>query len=181
MDRLYRADLELHDRPTDGFEEGSIDDTVFRDAMRRVVTAVHIVTSDGLEGRAGLTASAVASVSDRPPTVLVCLNGESQSAARLIANGVFCINTLGAGDEEIAATFAGLTELPPHRRFERGRWERLSTGSPVLATSLACFDCRLTDVRRVATHDVILGEVLAVRCGRNAPALAYFDRSYRTL
>jgi flavin reductase (DIM6/NTAB) family NADH-FMN oxidoreductase RutF len=99
----------------------------------------------------------------------------------LIENGVFCINTLGAGDEEIAATFAGRTDLPHHRRFERGLWESLATGSPALSTSLAAFDCRLVDVRRVATHDVILGEVLAVRCGRDAPALAYFDRTYRTL
>lgn len=179
MNRLHKADLDH--RPRDPVRTVSVDDTIFRDAMRRVVTAVHVVTSDGLEGRAGLTASAVVSVSDRPPTVLVCLNGESQSAARLIANGVFCINTLAAGDEEIAATFAGRTDLPQHRRFERGRWERLATGSPVLATSLACFDCRLTDVRRVATHDVILGEVLAVRCGREAPPLAYFDRAYRIL
>ena len=180
MNRLNRA-LALDDRVAEGSPGRPLDEAVFRDAMRLVVTAVHVVTSDGPEGRAGLTASAVVSVSDRPPTVLVCVNGESRSAARLIANGVFCINTLGAGDEEIAATFAGRTDLPHHRRFERGLWERLSTGAPALASSLASFDCRLTDVRRVATHDVILGEVLAVRCGRDAPALAYFDRSYRTL
>ena len=153
-------------------------DTEFRDAMRRVITAVHIITSDGPQGRAGLTASAVASVSDQPPTVLVCLNGSSTSAARLIGNGVFCINTLGAGDEEIAATFAGRTDLPQHRRFERGTWLSLASGSPVLASSIAVFDCRLTDVRRVATHDVVLGEVLAVRCVPGSGALAYLDRGY---
>ena len=160
-------------------EEGQGSDAEFRDAMRRVVTAVHVITSDGPQGRAGLTASAVASVSDQPPTVLVCLNGSSTSAARLIGNGVFCINTLGAGDEEIAATFAGRTELPQHRRFERGTWLTLATGSPMLASSIAAFDCRLTDVRRVATHDVVLGEVLAVRCAAGTGALAYLDRGYR--
>ena len=180
MNRLHRAADPLGPLASD-IDSASIDDNVFRDAMRRVVTAVHVVTSDGPKGRAGLTANAVASVSDRPPTVLVCLNGESRSAARLIGNGVFCINTLGAGDEEIAATFAGRTDLPHHRRFERGHWERLSTGCPALATSLVSFDCRLTDIRRVATHDVILGEVLAVRMGRDAAALAYLDRSYRTV
>ena len=159
----------------------AVDDIAFRDAMRRVVTAVHVITSDGPEGRAGLTASAVASVSDHPPTVLVCLNGSSSSAARLIGNGVFCINTLGQGDEEIAATFAGRTDLPQHRRFERGTWLRLATGSPLLASAIAAFDCRLIDVRRVATHDVVVGEVLAVHCAREAAALAYLDRAYKAV
>ena len=181
MDRSHCATFELTGDPSRPFGAGRVDDVAFRDAMRRVVTAVHVVTSDGAHGRAGLTASAVASVSDQPPTVLVCLNGQSKSAARLIANGVFCINTLGEGDEEIAATFAGRTDLPHHRRFERGAWSRLATGAPLLASSLVAFDCRLTDVRRIATHDIILGEVLAVRAGRDAAPLAYFDRDYRVL
>ena len=159
----------------------SIDSDEFRDAMSRVVTAVHVITSDGPEGRAGLTASAVASVSDQPPTVLACLNGSSRSAARLIGNGVFCINTLGDGDQEIAAVFAGRTELTQQRRFERGTWLHLATGSPLLASAIAAFDCRLVDIRRVATHDVVVGEVLAVRYARDAAALAYLDRGYRTV
>lgn len=165
--------------PTDGDAVRIETAAAFRDAMSRVVTAVHVVTSDGPAGRAGLTASAMASVSDSPPTVLVCLNGASRSAARLIANGVFCINTLGADDEEIAATFAGRADLPPHRRFERGQWGGLVTGSPALGTALACFDCRIAELRRVATHDILIGEVLSVRRGLDGGALAYVDRGYR--
>ncbi|HEX4765643.1 MAG TPA: flavin reductase [Lichenihabitans sp.] len=182
----HSAALALRDEPMEAMTRigyaGSPDTgTAFRDAMRRVVTAVHVVTSDGAHGRAGMTASAVTSVSDRPPTVLVCLNGSSASAARLIKNGVFCINTLGPGDEEIAATFAGRTELPQHRRFERGRWGTLVTGAPMLETAIAGFDCRLTDVRRIATHDVLIGEVLAVFGSGDGTALAYLDRTYRTV
>lgn len=157
---------------------GEVSDVAFRNAMRRVISAVHVITSDGAEGRAGLTASAVVSVSDRPPTILVCLNGSSSSGARLVANGVFCVNTLSPEDEAIAATFSGRTELPQHRRFERGQWDSLATGSPTLASAVAIFDCRLTDVRRVATHDVVLGEVLAVRHREDAGGLAYLDGRY---
>ena len=45
----------------------------FREAMAQVASAAHIVTTLGAGGRAGLTATAVASVSDAPPTVLVCI------------------------------------------------------------------------------------------------------------
>lgn len=55
----------------------------FRDAMAQVGAAVNIITTDGPAGRAGFTASAVCSVTDEPPTLLVCLN-RSASVLSLI-------------------------------------------------------------------------------------------------
>ncbi len=49
------------------------DKASFRDAMAHVGAAVNIITTDGPAGRAGFTASAVCSVTDTPPTLLVCL------------------------------------------------------------------------------------------------------------
>jgi hypothetical protein len=43
----------------------------YREAMARLGVAVSIVTTDGPAGRAGFTASAVCSVTDEPPTLLV--------------------------------------------------------------------------------------------------------------
>ncbi len=45
----------------------------FREGMSRLGAAVNIITTDGPAGRAGFTASAVCSVTDSPPTLLVCL------------------------------------------------------------------------------------------------------------
>jgi flavin reductase len=45
----------------------------YRDAMACLGAAVSIVTTDGAAGRAGFSASAVCSVTDDPPTLLVCL------------------------------------------------------------------------------------------------------------
>jgi hypothetical protein len=47
---------------------------LFRDGMARLAAQVHIVTSDGPAGRAGVTATAICPVTDKPPTLLVCLN-----------------------------------------------------------------------------------------------------------
>jgi flavin reductase len=65
----------------------------FREAMSRLGAAVHVITTDGQAGMTGFTATAVSSVSDQPPTLLVCLNRRSTSAPVLSHNGVFCVNT----------------------------------------------------------------------------------------
>ena len=52
----------------------------YREAMARFGAAVSVVTTDGPAGRYGFTASAVCSVTDDPPTLLVCMNRGSKSA-----------------------------------------------------------------------------------------------------
>ncbi len=59
----------------------------FRDAMSRLGAAVNIVTTDGPAGMAGFTASAVCSVTDSPPTLLVCLNRNASVWPVFQANG----------------------------------------------------------------------------------------------
>ena len=53
----------------------------FRDAMARLGAAVNIITTGGPAGRGGFTASAVCSVTDDPPTLLVCMNRNATAAA----------------------------------------------------------------------------------------------------
>ncbi len=58
----------------------------YRDAMACLGAAVNIVTTDGRAGRAGFTASAVCSVTDNPPTLLVCMNRGSSAYASVRDN-----------------------------------------------------------------------------------------------
>ena len=74
-----------------------IEPPAFREAMSRLGVAVHVVTSAGPAGKAGFTATAVCPVSDQPAMLLVCLNRRNNSAPLFSQNGVFCVNTLGAG------------------------------------------------------------------------------------
>jgi flavin reductase len=94
----------------------------FREAMSRIGAAVHVVTTDGALGRAGATMTAVTSVSDAPPTLLVCINRTGRLAAVLRGNGVFCVNTLVAGQEGLADVFAGRGGLDHEARFGHGGW-----------------------------------------------------------
>src|SRR5579872_196381 len=85
----------------------TVDATAFREAMSRLGAAVHVITTAGPAGKTGSTATAVCSVSDAPPTLLVCLSRRSQSSPAVLHNGVFCINTLGRDGAAIADLFAG--------------------------------------------------------------------------
>src|SRR5262247_1184979 len=151
----------------------------FREAMSRLGAAVHVVTTAGPGGKTGATATAVCSVSDAPPTLLMCLNRRSQTNPAVVENGVFCVSTLGDGGAEIADIFAGRTGITGGDRFVRGDWLTLSTGSPVLASAVIAFDCRIVEVRSVGSHNVFFGAVETVRLGPNGPALVYHDRAYK--
>ncbi|WP_114945117.1 flavin reductase family protein [Microvirga calopogonii] len=164
-----------------GTGAASPDAVLFREGMSRVAAAVHVVTTDGAAGRAGFTATAVTTVTDSPPSLLVCVNTASRSAQALLANKVFCVNTLGAEDQALADIFAGRTGLQGQERFARGEWEKLDTGSPALTTSLVSFDCRITEARIVATHHVIIGEIVRIRLGERKPTLVYQGRHYQKL
>ena len=162
-------------------EASSLDTALFREGMSRVAAAVHVITTDGPAGCAGFTATAVTPVTDDPASLLVCVNTSGRSATALLSNGVFCVSTLGMDDTALADTFAGRKGLDGQDRFAVGEWDRLVTGSPCLATSLVAFDCKLSDSRVVATHHVIIGEILAIRLGEVRPPLVYHGRLYHSL
>ncbi|GLS42797.1 flavin reductase [Methylobacterium brachythecii] len=151
----------------------------YRDAMALLASAVHLVTTDGPGGRAGFTASAVCSVSDTPPTLLVCLNRSSSAFAAFSGNTSLCVNTLTAAQRTVADAFGGRT--PMAERFAAARWTAGSTGAPVLAGALVSFDCRIVSRTSVATHDVLFCEVIALADRAPNDALVYASRRYYTV
>ena len=156
----------------------SVEPLVFREAMSRLGAAVHLVTTAGLAGKTGFTATAVCPVSDAPAMLLVCLNRRSVSAPLLAQNGVFCVNTLGAAEEKLADLFAGRNGQR-HERFSASEWITLKTGAPVLASAVVSFDCRTIETKAMASHNVVFGAVEAVRMGQSGPALVYHERGYK--
>ncbi len=152
----------------------------FREAMSRVAGAVHVIATDGKAGRGGMTATAVTSVSDSPPSLLVCINATSRTAKILKENGAFSVNTLAAGHVEIARHFSR-SGLSMEERFGRGNWERGLGGAPLLVGALANFALKVADLRQVGSHFVVIGEVLSARAGADDEPLVYHRRDYRIL
>jgi flavin reductase len=151
----------------------------FRDAMARLGAAVNVVTSDGSAGRAGFTASAVCSVTDDPPTLLVCLNRSSRNNALFKANGVLCVNTLGSQHQALSDAFGGKGGLDATGRFALASWSSLVTGAPVLEhAAVVAFDCRITEVLEKGSHSVLFAEIAAIRHGAAGGALIWYGRDY---
>lgn len=151
----------------------------FRDAMARLGAAVNIITTDGPAGRAGFTASAVCSVTDSPPTLLVCLNRAASVHPVFLANQQLCVNTLAADQEALSTLFGGKT--PMAARFAAAEWQTLESGSPVLAGAVASVDCRISQVVSVGSHDILFCEALAICCNTEGHGLIYADRRYHAL
>lgn len=148
----------------------------YRDAMARVAAAVSVVTTDGPAGRAGFTATAVCSVTDTPPTLLVCVKRDSSVGEAFQANGALCVNTLAPEHETLSTLFGGRT--PVDERFAAADWTTAATGAPVLRGALVAFDCRVTRTVDVGTHSVLFCEVLSVGGGDPSEGLIYVGRRY---
>jgi flavin reductase (DIM6/NTAB) family NADH-FMN oxidoreductase RutF len=151
----------------------------FREAMSQLGAAVHVVTTAGPAGIAGFTATAVCSVSDQPATLLICVNRRSQVTPILDTNRVLCVNTLRAGNDSLADVFAGRSKCTMDERFNSGSWSEAATGAPVLTDAVVACDCRVIEIKSVATHNVVFAGVVAVRLGRPGAALVYHERAYK--
>lgn len=158
-----------------------MDKQAFRDAMARLGAAVNVVTTDGPAGRYGFTASAVCSVTDEPPMLLVCVNRSNNSYAATKDNGVLCVNVLTHAQQALSPVFAGLTDVPQPRRFSYGSWTSIVTGAPALIGAAVSFDCRVTKAVPAGTHDVLFCEVEDLRTGSDHEGLIYFGRSYHRI
>jgi cob(II)yrinic acid a,c-diamide reductase len=161
-------------------KKNQIEPQAYRDAMAQFAGAVHVATTDGAAGKRGATIIAACSVSDSPPTVLVCLNRLNPKNECFAVNGNFALQTLSADQRMVAEAFSGATNQPPEERFAHGTWDTIATGAPTLTGALAVFDCEIMDTKDLATHRVLFGRVRGLRIGEGRP-LIYHDRAYHEL
>ena len=153
-----------------------------RYGMRHFAVGVTIITARDGDAKAGLTATAVCSVTADPPRLVVFVNKNVVASEVILKSGALCVNVLAGDQEEVAKAFAGMIkEVHGDARFQYGAWRELVTGSPSLDGSLANFDCRVIKVFDESTHNAFLCEVLST-CERNdGEALIYLNGAFRQI
>lgn len=150
----------------------------FIHAMGQAVTGVTIVTTSGGAGRAGVTVSAVSSVTADPPVLLACIHRNSPACAAVRRNHIFCVNVLKDSQSAVADVFAGrLPRDALESKFDCTLWGTLVTGAPAMREALAVFDCRLQTSQVVGSHEVFFGVVVGTRTSDGVPLL-YARRAY---
>ncbi|KOQ99408.1 flavin reductase [Pluralibacter gergoviae] len=154
--------------------------TEFRNAMAQLGSAVSVITTDGPAGKFGFTASAVCSVTDTPPTLLVCMNRNSYAHGHFCDNGVLCVNVLCGDHQQLSGVFAN-AGLRSEERFAHASWQVMSTGAPALISAAASLDCRIVDCHEVGSHSVFYCRVEAIRVSGQPRGLVWFNRRYHCL
>ena len=150
----------------------------YRNLMRHQAGAVALIATGSHGGRTGLAATAVCSLTDSPPTLLICVN-KTASAHDLIAEtGSFSVNLLCPNHKDLVGVFSGKTGLKGEDRFDDAIWSTLSTGAPVLKDALASFDCEVVDTKVVSTHTIYLGGVRNGAARDDLDPLVYFRSGF---
>jgi flavin reductase (DIM6/NTAB) family NADH-FMN oxidoreductase RutF len=155
----------------------------FRQGMRRLGGAVNIVTASDGDVWAGLTATAVTSLSAEPPRLLACINRQGITYDIVSRGRTLAVNVLGCRHQPLAMRFAGLSGEPENERFGDGDWVQGVTGAPLLADALVGFDCRVESILDAGSHAIVIGNIVAVRRGSGEAddPLCYIDGQWATL
>lgn len=161
--------------------EVEISTHMFRDGMARLGASVNVITSSGASGRLGFTATSVCSLSDNPPSLIVCMNRSSTQNALFKENGILCVNVLAPEHRDLSAAFAGVGRLDSASRFAKGVWSTLKTGAPVLEGAVAAFDCTIRDSIEASTHTILICDVVGLTMADISSSLIYFMREYHRL
>jgi flavin reductase (DIM6/NTAB) family NADH-FMN oxidoreductase RutF len=150
----------------------------FIQGMRQLAAGVTLITTAHQGRRAGLTATAVCSVSAEPPQLLACINHRAETHEVVAKSGAFAVNVLASDQQHLAEIFAGTAGVYGDRRFEQAVWTVLASGAPVLRACRASFDCRVAEIVPTATHSIFIGRVVAIHLEPNREPLVYVEGDY---
>lgn len=159
----------------------AVDGETFRKVMRRPASTVTLIASRWGEDQAGITATAVCSLSDSPPSILVCINKNSYILDVIRKSNAFSVNFLLSEQSDVAEIFAGKTPLKGKERFLDEHWKMSEMGVPVLTSCLFSLDCTVDTISYKYSHSIIIGDIKMIHHDDHISPLMYSDGSFRSL
>jgi flavin reductase (DIM6/NTAB) family NADH-FMN oxidoreductase RutF len=135
-----------------------IDQARFRKVLGHFPTGVTVVTGFDGDEPSGLTIGSFTSVSLDPPLVGFLPAKDSDSWPGMAPFGEFCVNVLGAEQEELCWRFARIGG----GRFAGVGWHAAPSGAPILDGAIAWIDCTMESVFEMGDHWFVLGRVIAL-------------------
>ncbi len=142
--------------------EPSIDSRHFRDVLGHFPTGVTVVTGLDAGGHPhGITIGSFVSVSLDPPLVGFLPGKQSRSWPAIAEGGSFCVNILGAGQDELCWRFAK-EPGDGESKFDGVDWTPTGSGSPILPGVIGWIDCTIETSVEAGDHLFVEGRVQAM-------------------
>jgi flavin reductase (DIM6/NTAB) family NADH-FMN oxidoreductase RutF len=129
---------------------------VFRNTMQYLCGAVTVISAEHEGHDFGMTATAICSVSDTPPTVMVCVNKTASIHQPLSEMGQFTISILNGSDIEVALQFSSKDE---NKRRERLKHFTGAKGRRHISGAVAVLYCNIVREVDCGTHTALFAEV----------------------
>jgi flavin reductase (DIM6/NTAB) family NADH-FMN oxidoreductase RutF/DNA-binding IclR family transcriptional regulator len=148
----------------------------YRRVLGQYPTGVCVVAADERgTGPCGMVVGSFTSVSLDPPLIAFYPAKTSTSWPRIEAAGAFCVNILGAHQEDVCRTFSAKAG----NKFERVPFQRTpQTGSPIIDGVVAWIDCDIEAVQDAGDHVLVLGRVRELDLHRPGLPLLFFQGGY---
>jgi len=158
-------------------DAAAFDGAHLRAAMAEMPSAVTVITGWNTDGSpAGSTLSAVSSLSMDPPLMLACFHRDSRTLGALDVGRGFLIHVLAAGQDELAAVFAGKGD-----KFAQVDWERGLLGMPQLPGCQTVIACEVEAHLPGGDHVIVTGAVRDISHDAGRGAMLYHRRAFHAL
>lgn len=156
----------------------------YRELSDDITAAVAVVSAKRGNALHAVTVDSFLDVSYDPPTMAVSIYGGSRMMETLEMSDHYAISVLSSSQRDISerlgapgqplyGALKGIDTFPaPH------------SGQPVLTDAIAWFELRTTEILEVATHSLVVGEVVSLGAGtdsnRSKPLLRW-RKAYGTM
>jgi flavin reductase (DIM6/NTAB) family NADH-FMN oxidoreductase RutF len=128
-------------------------------ALGRVPSGLFVVTARGPLGETGMLGSWVQQCSFDPPQLTVAVRKGRFVLEWLTEGAAFAVNVIPEGQKALVAHFGKGFELG-QPAFDGVEYTRHGDSAPLLATALACLDCRVVTRLDAGDHVLVLGRVV---------------------
>lgn len=129
------------------------------DLFKQIAAGIYVIGVAHEDRRNAFTAAWIMQVSFTPPLLALSINPHQASYPLLTAGRIFSVNVLRRGQIALAWHF-GTRSVRDFDKLAGIPWRLGLTGAPILADSLAFFDCQLVQSLRTGDHELVIGQVL---------------------
>ena len=156
-----------------------IDDAQFKLAMSHFTSGVTVVTTEHDGAQYGMTVASFASLSLRPPLVLVCIEKSAKSHDAIAAAQKFGVSMLAQSQADLSGRFATKKIEDKFAGVAIVRGAEL--GLPLIDGAICALECSVHSALPGGDHTIYVGQIESVRASDDVPPLVYFRSGYRQL